>query len=559
MQQPLPTGATGSDEGAVAPSRKKKFVIAGVAALGASAIAVTPIAAGPNIAMSPNRDFVLTASTVSNPKVTDDPGTVYNGIFDITVNNVTGLGEAVMANPFPLLTQVAANQQGYLARVGDAFETMQKNADGFLNEGTLIDESKGRFDENGYVNTGNIARGSAGSGYPYYMNLQNAIKRGEIFRAYEEFNGMMLYAQTVTTSPIANLFLSRTDRTTGAYIAGIPEEMANNAAALVGALFSSTTMQSGIFYSAWAAFGGVPYEMARNVDEFVKAIQGGDATTVFNVLVNSPGLTVNALLNGFDYGANGQRQDPMGDGDTTAAWPGLLAPLATITNNAGNPVHPGGLVYQALTGMGLSLAKAIDNDPAAASSLFSGLNLSSITSGITATNAATDTVTPQTAKEEVSQVKEEVVEVKAVEVETDQQAKKDLGSRQRIVPGKAEVSVATVNENVVNEDVVTNKDAKDELTKTDAVEAKDTSTKPVSKSEQRRAKAQERAEKVKGQISSTVNKIGDSIKKATSGLSPKKSSASSSSAGSASGSSESGGNGSGGSSSGGSSGGSSND
>lgn len=355
------------DQVATPVSRTKKAAIAGAAVLGASAIAITPIAAGPNVAMSQDRDIALTAAYqgyIPNPVVTDDPGTVYNGIFDITVNNLTGLTESIMANPFPLLMQVGENQKGYLDRITTAFETIQNNSGSFFEEG--------------------------GNGYIHGNAMLKALEEGDIFTAYQEFNTMILYSNTVASTSIASLFLSSTPRGSTTEIPGIPAQMAQNVADAVNTLLNTKTVNNGIFYSSWAAFGGVPYEIARNVSELSKAIQDQEFEKALNVVVNSPGMTVNALINGFDYAPddfndidpdgrdgplkpNGKYEPEKGE-TLISSWPGLLAPLGT-KNNSGAAQHPGGLVYQALVGTGSSIAKSIDNDPTKKASLFSGSGL----------------------------------------------------------------------------------------------------------------------------------------------------------------------------------------
>lgn len=337
-------------------SRKKRAAIAGAAALSAGAIAITPIAAGPNIAMSQDRDVALTAAYqgyIPNPVVTQDPGTVYNGIFDITVNNLTGLGESIIANPFPLLTQIGENQQGYFERVVKAFETIQKNAGNFFSDQDTNPDQTGIQQGNGYV---------------HGTRMLEAIEAGDIFTAYEEFNTMVLYSNTIASTPIAGLFLSTVPRGQTAEVPGIPAIMAQNVADAVNTLFNTKTVNNGIFYSTWSSFGGVPYEMARNISELSTAIQDQDFKTALNVVVNSPGMTVNALVNGFDYLPDDTCARNCGSETGVESWPGLFAPKGQQ--------HPGGLIYQALTGMGQSVATSIDNTPnAPKKSLLSGSGL----------------------------------------------------------------------------------------------------------------------------------------------------------------------------------------
>ena len=387
-------------------SRKRKFAAASVAFLGASAIAVTPVATDPELTAAQSRSYQLTASYVPNPLVTDSPDKVITGVLGITGNNLSGLANSIMANPFPLLTQVGANQQGYLNRITDAFEAIQTSSEGFFDEGVVKKDADGNDLPRTDPTTGLIIRANfskvPGNGYLHGQNALAYLKAGNIFKAYEEFNAMALYSNTVAASKVGGLLMDTTTTsklyidnisgvvTTSAKDAagdsnraaigddgqqmtktvvtrGIPGQMVQNVSNAFSSLMSKTNIQSGLFYSSWAAFGGVPYEVARSVDQLVKAIQGGDFPTAFNVLVNAPIMTVNALINGFDYSST----------DAVVSWPGLFAPISDTTNASGVPVHPGGLIYQVLAGMPKAVSGAIDNDPNSPASLFSGLNLGS--------------------------------------------------------------------------------------------------------------------------------------------------------------------------------------
>lgn len=559
MQHALQTGADDGSGPAVprALSRKKKLAVAGVAAIGASAIAITPVAAGPNLVAAQHRDVALTAGYTPNPLVTDSPLDVYGGILGITGENLTGLGESFMANPFPLLSQVAANQLGYADRIGTAFEKIQTNMDGFFAEGT-VKPGQAEHDENGYLIKGN--RVGAGNGYVYGTNAMIALQKGDIFRAYQEFNALVLYSNTVATTQLGGLIMDTTVTTkwynapdgalttdavhyedadgnvvaadtdgaqavpnTVATLAdgtpytttstnrGIPGQLVQNVSNAFSALANKTNIQSGLFYSSFAAFAGVPYEVSRNVAELVQAIQAGEPETAINVLVNSPGMTINALFNGFDYSATDKETCTGGNACVpVVSWPGLFAPLGAPKSDGKTPQHPGGLIYQALTGMGLSVGKAIDNDPETERALFSGLNASSLTSGLNLKsltpggNAKVEVAKVEVAKDEVG--KDELVT--KVDEAGNSKGNDTAVTTLRSTTDTPEAAVSAP-ERVV--------DAKKELSDTaaEAKDATDTVTKTVSKSEQRRAKAQERIAKVNDRINTSIKRVTDGVKKAT--------------------------------------------
>ena len=430
-------------------SRKKKFAAASVAFLGASAIAVTPVATGPELMAAQSRSYQLTASYTPNPLVTDSPDKVITGVLGITGNNLSGLANSIMANPFPLLTQIGANQQGYLNRITDAFEAIQTSSEGFFDEGVVKKDADGNDLPRTDPTTGLIIRANfskvPGNGYLHGQNALAYLKAGNIFKAYEEFNAMALYSNTVAASKVGGLLMDTTvvtswykDKsgnlttsavryelpdgsvklpdgtpvtkdtpgakevknavalredgvtayTTTSTVRGIPGQMVENASNLFSSLMNKNNIQSGLFYSSWAAFGGVPYEVARSVDAMVTAIKEQDFQKAFNVLVNAPIMTVNALINGFDYlpddivkNRDGTiPKDANGNPIPIASWPGLFAPVG-INGATGSPQHPGGLIYQAIFGIPSAGAGAIDNDPAKPASLFSGLNLGGLNLG----------------------------------------------------------------------------------------------------------------------------------------------------------------------------------
>ncbi|PQM45055.1 hypothetical protein C1Y40_04781 [Mycobacterium talmoniae] len=92
------------------------YLTAGVALVGASMIAVTPVAA-PLVTEVQQRAVELTAAPVIN-----DPSTDWLEIFTKALGNVGQIGTAWAEHPFPILQQVIDNQIGYAETIGGALQ-----------------------------------------------------------------------------------------------------------------------------------------------------------------------------------------------------------------------------------------------------------------------------------------------------------------------------------------------------------------------------------------------------------------------------------------------------
>ena len=95
-------------------SALRPYVTAGVALVGASAIAVTPVTVPP-----PDIDIRDTAVQLS---ALVNPIDVFTPIFEAALENAQAVGEAIAANPAPILEQVIANQLGSIGNIGAGIE-----------------------------------------------------------------------------------------------------------------------------------------------------------------------------------------------------------------------------------------------------------------------------------------------------------------------------------------------------------------------------------------------------------------------------------------------------
>lgn len=301
MQQALPWSGGG---------RMNKFVVGGIAALGAGVIAVNPIATSPALIEAQHRAVQLVADATASPL------DVYGELFNNTITNISTLGGQLAANPFPVLSTIAANQQGYAEQIGAAIEAIPT---------TL---------QNWYENGGR--EGSAGK--VYVAAIQTALEAGDFNTAYDNFNKFFLFALQNSVLPVFNVLFT------------IPPQMAQNFADAVTAVSSSGTLVYGLFQSAFAPISGAAFETSRVSDAISSAISSGDMEAALTAVVNAPGIIANAFLNGFDYN----------DADTTEAWSGLFSPKGTRAS--------GGPISQLLVTIPQKIAAAITNSTATTAS-----------------------------------------------------------------------------------------------------------------------------------------------------------------------------------------------
>lgn len=136
--------------------------------------------------------------------------------------------------------------------------------------------------------------------------------------------------------------------------------MAQNFTNLVAATLTSSVVVSALFQGAFATVSGPAFELARIAESISTSVAAGDMEGVFNAVVNTPGILVNAALNGFDYAD----PDESGAGGFTE-WPALLT--WAEPGEQGGARIVAGLLQNLLVNIPKTLADAIDNTPEAPS------------------------------------------------------------------------------------------------------------------------------------------------------------------------------------------------
>ena len=312
-----------------AVSRRDKFLIASVAMVSAGAIAVTPVAQNTvDIRQAQTFAYDLTASM----NATGSPLDVYGSLVNTTFSNLQLLGGAVAANPAPLLSQILENQLGYAGQFGAAFEAIPASLQAWYD---------------------------GPNGQERLAQAQAALQAGDIGEAYRWFNHSMLYAFQGAFGPLIapGFILSGIPRGGTEYLAGIPEQIAQNFTNLIAASFTSSVLVSALFQGTFAMVSGSMFELSRIGEAISTSATSGDVQGVVNALVNTPGIIANAVLNGFDY----SDVDPETGTGGFSEWPALLT-FAEPGEQGGVKVVAG-LLQNLLVNIPKSLADAIDNTP----------------------------------------------------------------------------------------------------------------------------------------------------------------------------------------------------
>ncbi|MDH6243716.1 hypothetical protein [Mycobacterium sp. OTB74] len=313
----------GAPQASIADGRtKNKFLIGSIAVLGASVVMANPVASSPVLADIQHRAVQLVS------EVTDSPATVYQDLFTQTFANVNALAAAYQANPLPVLSQIIANQIGYTNQLSTAVNSTASTFQSWWDNGT----------------PGSKEPGAATPGKTLLANSLAGFQSGDSSAAYESLNEFMLYGMQKSVLPVLKVLLS------------IPPQQAQNFANAVAAISSTSTLVSGAFQAIYAPVSGTLFEASRASVAISTAIQSGDIQGALTAIVNTPGVLLNAALNGFDY-----NNDPT----TQSSWAGLLSVKSSTTST--------GTLQQFLLTIPTKIATAIDNDPTTPANIFTSL------------------------------------------------------------------------------------------------------------------------------------------------------------------------------------------
>lgn len=227
----------------------RPYVTAGVALVGASVIAVTPVA--------PPAPALQTHAVQLSAAV-QDPISQWVGIADRTFTQSGAIVQTILENPAPILQQIAVNQLGYAQQVGTTLQTV---ANSFS---TLFDPSFPFGITQTLINAANLLQQGDAAGASQL--IWNVLFQGSLYRLF----------------PLATL-------------TQIPAKMAQNFASAVTAVAGMPlTFGVSVFTMLHAPF--LAFEEAAT--DFSAALANQDTTGAALALASFPGKV-------FDYAVNG--------------------------------------------------------------------------------------------------------------------------------------------------------------------------------------------------------------------------------------------------------------
>ena len=227
----------------------RSYLTAGIAAFGATAIALTPVApVGPDPALLPHRIGAMAVGLAS----TIDPFTPWVTTFETALDNITRMISAVAANPLPIIQQVVNNQLTYFSELPDI--------------GTILGQVFG--------------------------NIGNAL--GAPFAADPE---------NISTAPVASVSLGPVEVPINqqTVFAALPDVLGDLYETLEPFLNFTTSPISGVLLSVIGPIVSPVLAVVNSAGAIFDALGSGDFIGAINELINIPANAVNAFLNGGQF------------------------------------------------------------------------------------------------------------------------------------------------------------------------------------------------------------------------------------------------------------------
>jgi hypothetical protein len=277
----------------------RPYATVGVALVGASVIAVSPVTVTPTAAQDV-RDAAVHLSALENPIP------IFQQIFETALANGLTVGQAIAADPAPILKQVLANQLNGIGNIGTG---LQNQLGAILNLPQILEEVA----NNEQGNLGTLAGVGQGflqnlihtiAGGPLQDQLQvilNAFKTGDFGTAFnnifvltpllliagEGFENLGLIQQLTTAlqQPL----------TDAAKLFPIAAGPLNNVAAVIGVL-PNAALTLGL--DGLSIISGLSIAAGDTLSGLMHAAQHGDPAAAFKALVDGAAAATTALLNG---------------------------------------------------------------------------------------------------------------------------------------------------------------------------------------------------------------------------------------------------------------------
>ncbi|MFN6552521.1 hypothetical protein ACP6C7_08510 [Mycolicibacterium septicum] len=241
----------------------RPYVTAGVALVGASVIAATPVAPpAPDVHLSTlPTQAAVELSAFTNPLDT------WASVVTATITDVGALGQAIAENPAPILRQVIANQTANatkLAGIGQAVAT---------GIGGLLDPS------------------SPSSSVSLLQQAVSQAAAGDVADAIDSVYSALIVSPAFSVGfPLLGTF-------------DVINGVATNVQKFV-AIVPNLVIAAGMTF-AFGTLGSIELALKESAQGFVDAIKTGDVETAASLALNAPAVLAGAALHGyapFDHG-----------------------------------------------------------------------------------------------------------------------------------------------------------------------------------------------------------------------------------------------------------------
>ena len=241
----------------------RSYLTAGVAALGAGAIALTPVQPIPNhLAVAQDKAVATLAVNLAS---TIDPITPWVDTFKLTVENVTKLAEFYLEKPFPLLQTIGANIGTYIQELPD-FQTIFGQITNNINTFFYAPWSPGA-----------CATDPCGDPAFYQGDFVSNVPITNKLPVFGQFSQRQLYALLPAVLPAEEA------ATLAPLLALAGNHWSGQLAGLVGPLLAPVIV------------------LTRSFTAIGEFFQKGDVTGAINELINIPANVTNGVLNGAGY------------------------------------------------------------------------------------------------------------------------------------------------------------------------------------------------------------------------------------------------------------------
>ena len=294
----------------------RPYATAGIALVGASVIAATPLAPPPT-----EMEGAITRASSAAVELTAavDPVAAWADLITRTPESLLALGGLLADNPAPILGQIVANWSGYAQTYSTALQSAGTGLSNFLTTTLPM----------------------------VLQNFSDQLMSGDMYGASQTFSNALFNLAFGAGFPMLDVF-------------SIPVEITQNLANTVASLGPSWAgVVATLGIGALFAVNGTSAAVGNSAQEVVDAITDGDPLGAFNALAAMPATVANALINGY--------YDPVSGG----RFAGLLTIEGPPPPDAppGSPGWSDG-IFASLIKSRLTFAKALGwEDPASTGAL----------------------------------------------------------------------------------------------------------------------------------------------------------------------------------------------